>query len=165
MIQYFKNLLRDTRGLATVEFAFIASVFFAVLLPFMDFAIFALQKQEIEQAHSKASLFAYSTSDDINTRNIELYLRNNLDLPGNRPNITITCNGMRNCVDTSRPCACPTATRGRYAAQNCGDICPDGSRSGYYLTIDSEYQFESFLFEDSPLINENIVSTSTLRLP
>lgn len=165
MIQSLKNLLRDKRGVATVEFAIVGSILFAVLLPFLDFAIFALQKQEIEQAHSKASLFAYSASDDINKRNIEQYLRNNLDLPGATPNITISCNGMRNCVSEPRPCACPTSVRGRYAPQTCGNICPDGSRSGYYLTIDSEYQFESFLFEDSPLINENIVSTSTLRLP
>lgn len=165
MIQSLKNLLRDKRGVATVEFAIVGSILFAVLLPFLDFAIFALQKQEIEQAHSKASLFAYSTSSEINKENIEQYLRNNLDLPGATPNITISCNGISNCVSEPRPCACPTSVRGSYAPQTCGNICPDGSRSGYYLTIDSEYQFESFLFEDSPLINENIVSTSTLRLP
>lgn len=164
MMTIFRQLMSDARGLATIEFAIVASILFVLLLPFLDFATFVLQRQEVEQAHSKASIYAFTTKDNINKANIEQYLRNNLNLPGTPPKVTISCNGQSNCINVNRPCACPSSTRGTFVAAVCGDICPDGSRSGYYLTIDSEYEFGSAIFASSPLVDQNITSTSTVRL-
>lgn len=164
MMNIYRKLYKDCRGLASIEFAIIASLILVLLIPFLDFATFALQRQEIEQAHSKASIYAFTTKDNINKPDIERYLRNNLNLPGRTPNITISCNGARNCVNINRPCACLSSISGDFTTAQCDIVCTDGSRSGYYLTIDSSYEFDSAIFASSPLINQNITSTTTLRL-
>ncbi len=154
-------LLRDVRGVATIEFA-LASVFmFGVIMVGLDFGVYAQQKLRLGSAVEKAAILAYNTQVTTNTSSISSYVVTAAGTT-NTPNVAITCNGTSTCGDGK--CSCLTASGGFTIAATCNTTCSSGAISGNYMKIVATVIYPSMVVPDKYLGGKTMTQSAVVRL-
>jgi Flp pilus assembly protein TadG len=163
-LSFVQSVVRDRRGIATVEFALWSMLIFATLLLSADFAIYTLYKQRLERAVSEASLAAFVAKDDIDTDDIATYVTATAALPS-QPSASVTCNGESSCVKTNRTYACLSGADDSYTpALSANAACSSGGLSGYYLTVSATYVFQHVVMPNPFLEGRPMTASATVRL-
>lgn len=112
-------LLRDRSGVAAVEFALIAPMLVAVLLPMTDLGMGAYQKMRVQDAAEAGAQYALKHGYD--SAAITSAAQNATSL------------GTNLAVTPSEACDCVSG--GALVSTPCGSNCPDGSTAGTYVTV------------------------------
>ena len=166
----YRTSMRDTRGVATVEFALWSLLLFATLLPGLDFAAYLIFQGRLASAVQQGSMLAYNmrNSDTINTSQLINYVSSSAGAPTATITTTVTCNGgSQSCAVpvTSRQCTCVSGLTPTYtAAASCGLPCINGATSGYYLTVTASYPYHAMTVPDQWLEGSIMKRTQTVRL-
>jgi Flp pilus assembly protein TadG len=165
-----RQLRREQRGAATIEFALWSVLFFMVAVVALDFGLFTIQRGHLSEALSGASIAAFSKRDTVDYSAIPAYIQAVSAVPNAASmSIAVGCNGgSNNCTNTSRTCACLSQSGTFVPAGSCGEACGAGSTpnsiSGYYLTIGATYPFKPMFMTRGILGNKPITQTATVRL-
>lgn len=168
-MKFAQKVCRDTSGAVAVEFALWSVLFFLVVLVSLDFGAYLLQAGRIASASEQTAIVAYNRRDDgaVNPASLEQFMAAAARVPGGAVRTKVTCNGSTgacNAVPTARQCACVSGTTPTYKTSSaCGDICPSGATSGYYVTLESEYDFEPFVGANRLLAGKVIHQSVTVR--
>ncbi|WP_333571739.1 TadE/TadG family type IV pilus assembly protein [Sphingomonas sp.] len=154
-------------GAATIEFALLTLFFFLSALLTLDVASFYIQRSQLAQAVSAASMSAFSNRTAVPYQSLPGYIQNAARLP-TAPQVGIACNGVANgCVNTGRSCACLTKV-GSYSSAACGSSCPAGttpnSTAGYYLQITASSRYRAMVLPNGMLNGMPITQSVTVRL-
>lgn len=158
-----RRLLRDDQGLAAVEFGLMSGLILILFLVFIDFGLYAVEQTLMAQAIDTAGTWAYVNKSAINTTTIQNAVTSNGLLSG--ATVTVTCNGTATCTNTSRTCACLTASGTYTAAVSCGAVCTGSTLlSGYYVTISASQTYHSIIVPGKFLDGTTISRTSTVQL-
>ena len=158
-----KAFLRETRGVATIEFALASLFLFGTIMVALDFGYNAQQKLKLGSAVEQAALIAYNQQTGNNTSTISNFI---VAAAGtqNTPTVAITCNGTTNCGDGK--CSCIDSTTGAFAlAGACNATCAGSSAtSGNYMKIVATATYNSVLVPDKYFNGGNLTSTAVVRL-
>lgn len=166
MLRLLRKLRRDGRGVAVAEFAIWVAVFFIGVLAALDFGKFYMDRGELSDALSAATVQAFQTRENVDFAAITTTARN---LSRNQSlTVASLCNGVAgSCTNGSRTCAC-LRTDGSYAPADCGSTCSGnvvtGSTAGYYLTITASRDYQPALLPKGMLAGADIRQTATVRL-
>lgn len=164
---FLRGLARDRRGASSVEFALSMMMVLSVVLIGLDFGVYVMQKKQLWEAISRASLYAMANSDSVTSTQMSSYVQGSLSLPGTAPTVNVTCNGSSTCVTTGRTCSCLTVSAGgtpSFTSATCSTSCGNGSRSGYFMTVTATYPYRA-LFGNNPALSGRIMAaTTTTRL-
>jgi Flp pilus assembly protein TadG len=164
-MQRVRHLLRERRGVATIEFALLTLFFFAVMLLALDFGAYFIQRSRIGSAVSAASLSTFSARTNVPFTNIAGYVQNAAQLPALQ--VSVTCNGSMSCANSSRSCACLTKT-GSFVGASCGATCGTdttaSSTAGYYLRISATTPYQAMVLPKGMLNGTPITQSVTVRL-
>lgn len=168
-LKFAKTLCKDTSGAVAVEFALWSVLLFMVVLVSLDFGVYLLQAGRIASASEQAAVVAYNRRDEgaVNSAALEQLLNSAARVPGSAVRTKVTCNGSSgacNVAPAARQCACVSGTTPTYKSSSaCGDICPSGATSGYYVTLESEYDFKPFVDANTLLEGKVIRQSVTVR--
>lgn len=160
-----KKGCQDTSGAVAVETALWSVLIFVVVLVSLDFGAYLLQAGRIASASEQAAIVAYNRRDDgpVNAASLEQFVTSAARVPGGAVRTEVTCNGSSaacNVVPAARQCACVSGTTPTYKASSaCGEVCPSGATSGYYVTLKSEYDFKPFV-DANPLLKDKVIRQS-----
>ena len=161
------KILRDRRGNASIEFAFLSLFFFAGVMVALDLGLYIQQKLKLGYAVEQGAMLAYNTKVGSTTSGISSYIST---YSGTRvaPTVTITCNGTTTCGDGK--CSCINATTGVFTlAGSCGAVCPAGSTtnsvSGNYLKIVASETYQAMVVPNRLLGGSTLSQTAVVRLP
>lgn len=164
-LKFAKKVCKDTSGAVAVEFGLWSVLFFMVVLVSLDFGAYLLQAGRIASASEQAAIVAYNHRDDgpVNAASLEHLLTAAARVPGGAVRTKVTCNGSSgacNAAPAARQCACVSGTTPTYKTSSaCGDVCPSGATSGFYVTLDSEYDFKPFV-GINPLLEGKVIRQS-----
>lgn len=171
MARLWQSFARHRRGSATVEFALLTAFFFSVILGASDFAMFFIQRSNLGQGVSMASIHSFANRDAVTYANIPAMVTTASAAPaGSVVSVTASCNdAAASCTNTSRVCACLTTANTFVAAGSCGAPCSganmtNGSTSGYYLKIVASYPYNPLVLPRGALRNATLRQTAVIRL-
>lgn len=160
-----RHLLRDRRGVATIEFALLTTFFFAVMLLALDFGAYFVQRSQIGSAVSAASLSAFGARTSIPFTDLPGYVQRAARMPGLQ--VSVRCNGSMRCANSARSCACLTRT-GSFIGATCGAGCGSdstaGATAGYYLQITATTPYRAMVLPNGVLNGTPITQSITVRV-
>lgn len=184
-MKFGKKFARDTRGAAAVEFALWCSMVFSVLSISLDFGLYLTYAGRIASASEQAAIVAYNRREAgaVDTQTLATFVNAAARTPGtsgstgtpgtavtasNPVRTTVTCNGSAAACQAkpaARQCACVSGLTPVYSASTaCGAPCASGATSGYYVTLNSEYDFDPII-PAHPLLTGKVIRQSvTVRL-
>jgi uncharacterized membrane protein len=110
-----KGFLRDTRGVAVVEFALILPTLFLLLSGVINFGLIIAKKNELTNVVSVGTLFAFGNSSNIAI--VEAAAKNSTNL---NP-LTVTVTQYCQCIGGAQP--------------GCGKTCADGFPAPSYIQV------------------------------
>ncbi|MGH7091847.1 MAG: TadE/TadG family type IV pilus assembly protein [Stellaceae bacterium] len=120
---------RDRSGAAAVEFALIAPMLVAILLPMVDLGIGAYQKMRVQDAAEAGA--QYALKHGYSSASISSAAQNATSLGGSLS------------VTPSEACDCVSG--GALASAPCGSTCADGSAAGTYVTVGTSTSYSLLL--------------------
>lgn len=165
MIRRLHALLREQRGVATIEFALLTLCFFVVMLLALDFGTYFVQRSQIGSAVSAASLSAFGTRSNIPFTDLPAYVQKAARMP--ELQVSVRCNDSATCANSSRSCACLTKT-GSFIGASCGASCGSGtsagSTAGYYLRISATTPYRAMVLPKGMLNGTSITQSVTVRV-
>jgi Flp pilus assembly protein TadG len=157
-----KSLLRNTRGVATVEFAFASLLMFGTIMVALDFGYNIQQKLKLGSAIEQASIIAYNQQIGSNTSVLTNFVTAAAGTQ-TTPSVTVTCNGTSTCGDGK--CSCINSTGGFVMAASCNATCSGSSAvSGNYMKIVATTTYNSVIVPDKYLGGKTITSSAVVRL-
>ncbi len=133
-----RRLVREERGVATIEFALLSVLFFFVMTAGLDIGMWYQQRLRLDSAVEQGAMIAFNSRADVNTTAVGNYIRTVAGL-STAPTVSITCNGGACASESSgtRTCACISGSAPTYSAAACNAACADGSLAGYYMRINA----------------------------
>ncbi|MDQ1228655.1 TadE/TadG family type IV pilus assembly protein [Sphingomonas sp. SORGH_AS_0879] len=165
------QLLRDTRGVAAIEFALWSLLIFGALLPALDFGVYLVRSARLSSAVEQASILGYNmrNANALDVDRLSRYVVAASALPADAVTATIRCNGQaQNCAvaPSARSCSCvaPGLPTTYVPASSCGAPCPSGATSGFYVTIAATSNYRSII-RNPWLDGSTMASAVTVRLP
>lgn len=131
----------DERGVATIEFALLSILFFAVMSAGLDIGLWQQQRLRIDSAVEQGAMIAFNSRSAIDATAIKTFVTSQAQLTA-APTVTVGCNGgttAASCTNSSRSYVCISGIGSAAAftvnSDGLNKACPDGSISGYYMTI------------------------------
>ncbi len=170
MIRRIRRLGRDTRGVATIEFAAWSAVFFMGMLIALDFGMWRTYQLRLSSAVEQGSMMAFKNRATLNgadTDAIKAYIIAAAHVPTGDVTVQATCaNGTASgaCVATGRQCACISGSTPTYVAAACGAACGDSTTAGYYLTISATVPYTPVVVANAALTGKTMADKVTVRL-
>lgn len=160
---WLTSLIRNKRGVATIEFALVSLFMFGTIMVALDFGFNAQQRLKLGSAVEQASIIAYNQQTGSDTSVISNFIAAAAGTKA-APTVTITCNGTGTCGDGK--CSCINSTTGAFvAAASCNATCSGSSAvSGNYMKIVASSTYTSVIVPDKWLGGTNITSASVVRL-
>lgn len=155
------RLLRDSKGVAAVEFALTSLFLFGIVMVGLDFGVYAQQKLRLGSAVEQAAVLAYNTQIGSNTTSLVTFVQTAAKT-SNTPAVTITCNGTSTCGDSK--CSCLTAAGGFTIVGSCNAACGSGAISGNYLKIVASTTYPSIVVPDKYLGGSTMTQSAVVRL-
>jgi len=143
-MKIIQKFIKAKEGVASVEFAIWLTLLIPVGLLSLDFAIYNMKQLQLDTAVGEAAAVAIQSRKNINSSQIEQIVLASWDDESSSPIVTAKCNGLSSCVNTDRSCACVTGYQNEepvFTDRVCGNLCPNGSVSGYYLTLNVRTNF------------------------
>jgi len=171
MIRLIRTLIRETRGAATVEFAFLTVFFFGVVMAALDVGMYFIQQSRLTEAVSSASISAFASRNAVTFTNIPTIVSSGAGAPsGTTVSVSTVCNGTpaTACTNSNRTCACLSQT-GTYTTATCGATCTgngmsSGATAGYYMTINASYTYRPVVLPHGLLTGKTVSRSLTERL-
>jgi len=167
----FRSVIRNPRGVATIEFALWSVLIFGGLIPGLEIANYLIASNRLSAAMGQASLLVYNlrASETIDAVRLGAYINAAAALPGAAVTTTIACNGgAQSCAVpvANRQCSCvgtglPTAY---VVASSCSATCPGGATPGFYLTTAARYRYAAAIVGDPWLDGRILTRSVTVRL-
>ncbi len=144
----------DRRGVAAVEFAFIAPVLLLLTAGVIDFPLYIGTRIELEQALRAGA--QYALKDFTDTATITAAVTGATDLSP----VSVTYNPA-----TDSYCECPDGTANACPGSTTYTACAGGQRPGLYVTLSGATTFDP-MFPDLLGLssNMNVVQQLTLRI-
>lgn len=165
MIARIRRLGSEEKGNATIEFALLSVMFFAIIMVALDFGLYLTYRLRMGAAVEQASLLAFNNRTNVDTTQLTNYITAGSQLSNGTVTVDIKCNGTATCVNTSRQCTCLSSDGKSYTSSaSCGATCGNGSTSGYYLKIAASYPYEAVVIPDKWLDGMTINQSSIVRL-
>lgn len=165
MIAHIRRLRSEEKGNATIEFAFLSVMFFAIIMAALDFGLYLTYRLRMGAAVEQASLLAFNNRANIDTTQLSNYIVAGSQLSSGTVTVDVKCNGTGTCVNTSRQCTCLSTDGKTYAtAASCGATCGNGSTSGYYMKIAATYPYKAVVLPNKWLDGMTINQSSIVRL-
>lgn len=165
MRAFMHRLARDERGAVAVEFALWTILFFIVVMAALDFGMYYIQRGQVSEAVSAASVASFNNREDVKFDELPDYVR----ALAESPNLTvaITCNDGT-CKKNGRTCAC-LKSDGTYASKTCGAACTGSgvtanSTAGYYMTVNASRPYVPMILPNGVLTDAVIEQKATVRL-
>lgn len=161
---HIKSLGRDKRGVAAVEFALWSTLIFLALVPALDFGVYLLTGSRLAATVQQASILAFNMRDQdvIDTSPLTAYVA----ASGNGVTASVVCNGGAAACGTrksERQCACVTGVA-TYSSISCGGSCANGSKPGFYLTVQASRSYSASVVPNRFLEGDRISRAVTVRL-
>jgi Flp pilus assembly protein TadG len=131
----------DEGGVATIEFALLSVLFFAVISAVLDIGLWFQQRLRIDAAVEQGAMIAFNSRMSVDADAIRSFVASAAKLSA-APTVTVGCNGgttPASCVNGGRSYVCLSgAGSAAVYAPSAGGLdqpCPGGGLSGYYMTI------------------------------
>jgi len=165
-----RKIALDTGGAVAVEFAIWSAMIFMIVLVSLDFGVYLLHAGRIASASEQAAIVAYNRRDagPVDANLLGKFLNDSARVPGGAVRTNVTCNGSSGACQAEpalRQCVCVSGSAPSYtASESCGDVCSSGATSGYYVTLESEYDFKPFVGANPMLKGKVIGQSVTVRL-
>ena len=134
-----RGTARDKRGVSAVEFAIVAPVLVAMLIPTVDIGMGLYTKMQVQNAVQAGA--QYATASGWNSSGIQ--------------NAVTSATGLSSVLASPAPsqsCGCVNGTT--LANASCSATCPDGSTAGVYVTVSAQSRY-------SPLFPYPVLGSST----
>ncbi|MBY8821276.1 TadE/TadG family type IV pilus assembly protein [Sphingomonas colocasiae] len=159
-----KGLGRDRRGVAAVEFALWSTLIFLALVPVLDFGVYLLTGSRLAATVQQASILAFNMRDQdvIDTAPLTAYVA----ASGSGVTASVVCNGgAASCGarKADRQCACVTGVS-TYSSTSCAGSCGNGSKPGFYLTVQASRSYSASVVPGSFLEGDRVSRAVTVRL-
>jgi Flp pilus assembly protein TadG len=147
------QLVRDCRGLASVEAAFFAPIFVLGALAVFDLGLAGTKRMELDQAlRAGAQLSMINVNDETQIKNAALAALGEQSA-GSVMEDGI-CQPDASCVTVNYACECADGT-----THACDSLCTAGDIPSAYLTIAASRRHEGLLFPDMNLNTQIMVQT------
>ncbi len=165
MIRWLR-FLRDRRGVATIEFALLSSLFLLATLSSLDAGMFLIRRSQLSNALDTAALSSFMARSNVGFANLPTFVTQASRLAN--ATVSVGCNGgAGNCVNSNRQCAC-LGKAGGYVAATCGATCAgnvtSGSTAGYYMTIRATSAYTPIVLPTGAFAGASTDQQITLRL-
>jgi Flp pilus assembly protein TadG len=159
------SFLRDARGSATVEFAFVSILLFAVLMVGLDFAYYAQQRLKLGSAVEQGAVIAFSkhaNAPTVDQTSITNYIQSTVS---SDTTVSYQCNGGT-CGTSTSKCIGAQGTNSwpTFSNPSSGTTCSSGASSGYYLVIQAKRTYHSVVVPDSWLGGTQMMQQAVVRL-
>lgn len=141
--------LRETKGVAALEFALIGPFLCTFILGVVDLGFGFQALMAVTQAAQAGSYSALLSG--FNTDTIQSAVANSTGIDGITASPTPT-----------QSCGCPSGTA--VTATPCGSTCPDGQTAGTYITVTAQYQYSTMLSYPGLSSPMTLSATSTVRI-
>jgi len=164
-----RALLRQQRGVATIEFAFASVFFFAILMVGLDFGVYAQQNLKLGSAVEQGAMIAFTNrSGAVNTTQIGNYVTS---MAGGTPTMSYRCNGSTDCSGTAtQMCIGAPATSGGWPTftspngTGSSATCTSGATPGSYLVIRATRTYQSVVVPNKYLSGGTMQQQAVVRL-
>lgn len=169
---FLRRLGRDRRGAAAIEFAFMSTFLFAVLLVALDFGAYVQQRLKLGQAVEQGAMIAFgqrANQPTVTTSTIASYVA--AMGGGSTVSTSFQCNGQTACSSAntaqSMCIGAPAAKNGWpsfTAANPTTKLCASGASPGYYLVIRATRTFKAVVTPDKYLGGKLMQQQTVVRL-
>lgn len=160
-MKHLLAFIRNTRGVATIEFALTSLFLFGTIMVALDFGYNIQQRVKLGQAVEQGSILAFNQQPGANTTPISNYVKAAAGTQST-PTVTITCN-TSSCGDGK--CSCINASGNFVAANTCNTACPGSSAiSGNYMKIVATTPYRAVIVPNKWLGGTSITSSAVVRL-
>lgn len=164
-----RDMVRDERGSATVEFALASLFLFGIMLVGLDFGVYAQQNLRLGSAVQQGAVIAFNDrgSSTVDTSKIGTYIT---ATAGGSPTMSYQCNGGSCSATLTAMCLTGAAASGGWptftAATVSGGVssCADGAAPGKYLVIRATRTFQSVVVPDQYLGGKTMTQQAIVRL-
>jgi Flp pilus assembly protein TadG len=143
------NLLRETKGVAALEFALIGPFLCLFILGVVDLG-FGFQAQMAVTQAAQAGSYA-ALLNGFNTDTISSAVANSTGMSGITASPTPT-----------QSCGCPSGTAVTTTA--CGSTCSSGQAPGTYIMVTAQYQYTTMLTYPGLSSPMTLAASSTVRI-
>lgn len=158
------RFLSDVRGAAAVEFALAATFVFLALLPFVDYAIYASDRKDLQEAVYRATLYAVGNPDAVDAETLTRYINAGRGEGSTPLTVSIQCNGAE-CSTANRASLCLGGTTSTPVFSSpAGGSCTGGDAPGYFITIAAHTTYNALIGSASSLQGETVSAKLTARL-
>lgn len=133
-----RGIVRDTGGVAAIEFAIMIPLFFLMIVSVTDIGLGVYRKMQVENAAQVGTQYAIARGFDTSG------ISNAVTSATNSTAITASPSPVQFC-------GCPTSTG--ISTVSCGTVCTGGAQAGTYTTVSAQATY-------STLINYQIVAAT-----
>lgn len=146
--RYLRAAVRDTRGVAAIEFGLMIPVLSLMVVSVTDIGLAVYRKMQVEDAAQAGAQYAIS---------------HGFDTSGISSAVTSATNSTA--ITASPPpvqfCGCPTSTG--VSTVSCGTVCTGGVQAGTYMTVSAQATYYT-LINYQMIANYTFNAQSTARL-
>lgn len=152
MSRHVSGAVRDSRGVAVVEFAIIAPVLLLLLGGLVDFSLAFWNKRVLADSVAQGAQYASLVGSGVAVGAVQTIVRRKLSLPAS--GVSVTGPG----------CYCVAGAPATATTQPCANTCPDGAPPGLYVVIAARYTYTPILPFYSGLADPALTETAMVRL-
>ncbi|OLP61943.1 hypothetical protein BJF93_07395 [Xaviernesmea oryzae] len=175
------DLCKSRRGIAAVEFAFIAPVMLVMMTGVSELGVFVFKRMQANEAVSAAANAALASGPGLSSSTADAtanVLASILRAPDTAGTARMTINGLRayditatqmtssGSVSSADECRCPTQANGVIdwgGSVGCTSTCADGSSAGRYISIAYHRPYKP-VFPTYGLISNNGITVNVVAL-
>lgn len=134
----FRNVLRDTGGVAAIEFAIMIPLFALMVVSVTDIGLAVYRKMQVENAAQAGAQYAIVRGFNKSAISSAVIAATNSSAVSASP-------------EPVQYCGCPTSTG--VSTVSCGTVCPGGAVAGTYAKVSAQATYYT-------LINYQLVANS-----
>lgn len=165
MTRWLRRLRDEERGSATVEFALLTTSLFFLMLVGLDFGMLFYERQRLGAAVEEGAMLGFHNRRTLDLATIRTYTAAASGLPSGSVTVEASCNGQATCDGEMEQCHCLDPSGPSFTATtSCGEVCPSGSTSSYYLTIRATHRYTPMVVPAGLLGERDLVERAAVRL-
>ena len=164
-----RDIFRQQRGSATVEFALASLFLFGIMLVGLDFGIYTQQSLRLGSAVQQGAVIAFNNrgSSTVDTDAIGNYIT---AASGASPTMSYQCNGGSCSGTLTAMCLAPTTPSNGWptftaaTTSNGVSSCANGAAPGKYLVVRATRTFQPVVVPDKYLGGKTMTQQAIVRL-
>ncbi len=159
-----RQFYNSRKGLAAVEFAFIAPILAMMLGGIADFGLLINGQSQLANGVAQGVQYALFKGPSLTVATLKTVVSAGAGNAGLSPSVSVSVTGPACYCTSSTPVSLVTPSTAMTGTYTCSGTCTGGVTPGIYLTINATFSYVPLMPYYSTLATTTVTETTTVRL-